>query len=104
MYPNRGQCEAAQAQTVTENDLIKYCLVNAVKQIRLEQVGSDGKSAYRVHAKGTWDGRECLLITWRNKPREWSSLDRFVIHARDVYKYRGRILIEIKHGDESEIR
>ena len=105
MCPKRGQSEIQQATTVTENDLIKYCLVNAVRQLRLEAVLSDdAKTAYRVHVKGTWDPQECLLITFRKKPREWSSLDRFMRHARDVYKFRGRLLLDMKFGDENEPR
>lgn len=104
MIPKRGQNETQQVQTVTENDLIKYCTVGAVKQLRLEPVSSEDKTAYRVHVKGTWTPQECLLLTFRKKPREWSSLDRFMRHAREVYKFKGRLLLDIKFGDENEPR
>lgn len=104
MLPKREQNETQQVQTVQEDDLIKYCAVGAVKQIRLEPINSENKTAYRVHVKGTWDPQECLLITFRKNPREWSSLDRFMRHAREVYKFRGRLLLDIKFGDENETR
>lgn len=96
MCPQRGHTETPQNQTVTENDLVKYCSVSAVKSMRLELVASDERLKYRVYVKGSWtaDG-ECLLITWRRTPREWVSVDRFLLHVRDTYRYKGRIMIDI---------
>lgn len=97
MSPTRGLSETQQVPTVEEKDLINYCSVNAIKQLRLEAVkDEDEKTVYRVHAKGTWGPEERLLITWRKKPREWSGLDRFMRHAREVYRFRGRLLLDMR--------
>lgn len=105
MDPKRGQCEGQEVSTVEEKDLIRYCSVNAVKQLRLEAVPcEDDKTAYRVHVKGTWDAQEHLLITFRKSPREWSSLDRFMRHARDVYRFRGRLVLDMKFDYENKSR
>jgi len=83
-------------KTVHEKELITYFRAKIVEYLRLELIEEEGREKYQVWAKGTWGRSEYQLWTLHSKkPREWSSLDRAVAHIREVYEYRGRVIIDI---------
>lgn len=90
---------ADQVPTIKEKELTTYCKAGIVQLIRLALVDEKGSEKYvfNVWARGTWaDKSEHLLITHNTKrPRQWSSLDKAVKHIREVYDYKGRVLLDL---------
>lgn len=85
------QASVDRAYDLGVTEFIPKPVPYAVLSQRVRRVVSQARAD-----KGAWkQGDEFLLITFRKAPRQWSSLDRFVRHARDVYKFRGRIVLDI---------
>ena len=68
--------------TITEDELKKAAVENAVRALRVVRVSS---SVYRLLIVLTWKTGEHLLITARKKPRDWVSFDRMMKHIEATY-------------------
>lgn len=82
MYVLEPECMPNENATITEEELKKAAVENAVKALTVVRVSS---SVYRLFITLTWKTGEHLLITARKKPREWVSFDRMMKHIEGTY-------------------
>lgn len=73
---------STEIATITEDELKKAAVENAVKVLRVVRVSP---AVYRLLIVLTWKTGEHLLITARKKPREWVSFDRMMKHIEGTY-------------------
>lgn len=83
-------------ETVHEKQLQVMCSSGVVQHLRLLSVERDGKFGYELWVKCSKNASEILMITHgRKEARIWMNLDRAVTHFREVYRYKGKIFLEI---------
>jgi hypothetical protein len=75
--------------TISESELIDAIRNKAIKRFEILQ-NDEGKFRIIVHLSKTsvrsiWKEGALIVITTRNDPREWVSLDRLVTHIRTKY-------------------
>lgn len=72
---------------IGEAELTDLANNNAIEQFNITE-SKNGN--YQITVKLTWKSEKCRLVTARNKPREWVSLDRLIKHIKE--KYNGNIV------------
>lgn len=75
--------------TISETDLIDAIRNKAIKRLNIVQT-EDRKfrivvTLAKVSIAGDWKEGDLSLISTRNAPREWASLDRLEKHIRSRY-------------------
>src|SRR5262245_2908616 len=74
---------------LSESDLIDAIRNKAVQRFEIVQTSNGGYriivNVSKISISSTWKEGDLELITSRNEPREWASLDRLVKHIRLKY-------------------
>jgi hypothetical protein len=75
-YPNN-------TYNIEEAELVEFFKTKAVREINIIQ---DLNKKYRIVVRLTWKDGAFLLVSYRKKVREWSTLDTLFRYLRDTYK------------------
>ncbi len=68
---------------IEEAELVEFIKTKAVREINIVQ--STNKK-YRIITKLTWKDGAFLLVSYRKRVREWSTLDTLIRYIRETYK------------------
>lgn len=80
---------------ITETELKIYAENKLILSIRLEP----GEKGTRLWITLKGKQAELLLVTQRNQPREWVSVDRLLTHIRETYGHFTSISIPFGEND-----
>ena len=68
---------------IEEAELVEFVKTKAVREINIVQAPS---KKYRIVTKLNWKDGAFLLVSYRKRVREWSTLDTLIRYLRDTYK------------------
>ncbi|PKD39860.1 hypothetical protein CWO84_13320 [Methylomonas sp. Kb3] len=68
---------------IEEAELVEFVKAKAVREINIVQSQS---KKYRIVTKLTWKEGSFLLVSYRKRVREWSTLDTLFRYIRDTYE------------------
>jgi hypothetical protein len=70
-------------RTIREAELVDFIKNGAVQRLRIIETQN---GTYQVVINLNWKEGDWNLVTAREHPREWASLDRLARHVRDKYQ------------------
>jgi len=68
---------------IEEAELVEFVKTKAVREINIVQAPS---KKYRIVTKLNWKDGAFLLVSYRKRVREWSTLDTLIRYLRETYK------------------